>query len=359
MACTNCLQNCGGSTVSDQCVEYTGDPIPLLGICTGDQLSSVEANIVKALLTALDGTGISPLNVTLENCTWLKQLFIGKDPTLASFLQLLIDSECSLYTMIQQINTQLGTNPTFNTSCLTALSSNSTPNQVLQALLIDYCTVKSVVASIPTTYVQQSDLTTQVTQILTQLGLIGGSTTIQYSQYIPIGVALPYFGSLRVFDTTGAGLPSFGFSGIFLMNGLNGTVDARGLAFIGAIANVPGATLASRVDPTQPFNPGTNWAVGVAYGENYHTLTTSEIASHNHGITDPGHTHTSLIPEDQKAGGVSGFNVLSTAPPGRTGTYSQLTEKATTGITIQNAGNGAFHNNVQPSLATYWIIRLN
>jgi microcystin-dependent protein len=359
MPCIDCLQNCGGSPVSDQCVEYTGDPVPLLNICTGDQLSIVEAAVINSLLTALNGTGISPTGISLTTCPWLANQFVGQLPTLINYLQLLANGECSLYAMIVAINAQiLGNQASFNTSCLTGLPTNPTPNQVLQSLLTAYCATQATVAALPTVYVQQSDLTSQVTTILTELGLIGGSVAIQYAQYIPIGVALPYFGSLAVFDNTGAGLPAAGFTGIYLMNGLNNTIDARGRTFVGAIANVPGGTLASAVDPTQPFNPNTNWSMGQAFGENYHTLTTTELASHSHGVVDPGHAHISLIPEDYKGAGTSGYAVLSTAPPTRTGTYSQATQTATTGISIQNSGTGSFHNNIQPSLATYWIIRM-
>jgi len=359
MACINCLQNCGGRSTSDQCTEYTGDPVPSLNICTGDQLSSVEANIINGLLTALNGTGISPTGVTLQACTWLANQFIGQLPTLANYLQLLANGECSLYTMIQNLTALIaGENSTFATGCLTGLPTNATANEVLQGLLTAYCATQVTVAAIPTTYVQQSDLDTLVTTILTNLGLIGGSTQIAYAQYIPIGMAFPYFGSLANFDNTGKGLVSAGFSGIYLMNGLNGTIDARGRAFVGAINNVPGATLSPVVDPTQPWNPNTNWTMGQTSGENYHTLTTSEIPSHSHGVTDPGHYHTSLIPEDFKGEGTSGYAVLSTAPPTRTGTYNQLTNTVVTNISINNTGGNSFHNNVQPSLFTYWVIRV-
>lgn len=357
MACINCLQNCGGDIVSDQCVEYTGDPIPALGICTGDQLSSVEAAIVNALLTSLDGTGISPANVTVANCAWLQQQFVGQNPTLAAFLQLLINGECSLYSMIEQINTALATVPTFNTGCLQGLPSSPTPNQILQALVTDYCTTKALVSAIPSTYVQLSSLTGLVTQILENLGLIGNSTQIQYAQYMPIGMAFPYFGSLANFDLTGKGLSAAGFAGLQLMNGSNSSIDARGRTFVGAIANVPGGTLASAVDPTKPFNPNTNWSVGQAFGENYHILTTTEIPSHNHGVNDPGHTHSVTLFLDLKCGSCG--TKLYSSVNNNQGSGSFTTASATTGITIQSAGGGSFHNNVQPSLATYWVIRVS
>lgn len=358
MACINCLQNCGGKVTSDQCIEYTGDPVPLLGICTGDQLSSVEAAVVNGLLTALNGTGITTEQVTLANCQWLANQFVGQDPTLVNFLQLFANANCSLYEMVVALQNANTNNATFTTSCLANLPTNPTPTQVLQALTLDYCTLKATVTAIPSTYVTQASLSSLVTQILDTLGITGGSTTVSYNQYVPLGAILPYYGSISNFDNSGKGLTSAGLSGMYLANGENGTPDLRGRTLVGAVRNVPGGQLAAPVDPTQPNNPNTNYSLGDQFGENYHTLITTEIPSHNHSVIDPGHQHTSAIPEDQKAGGVSGYNVLSTAPPTRTGTFTLPTSVATTGITIGYSGSGSFHNNVQPSAAIYWIIRM-
>lgn len=355
MACTNCLQNCGGQSTSDQCIEYTGDDIPLLGICSGDQLSKVEAAVITALLTSLDGTGIEPTDVTLENCPWLKQQFIGKDPTLANFLQLLIDAECSLKEMIDAISSTNTDNPVFVTTCLSGLPTNPTPTQVLQALTQDYCALKQVVNQIPATYVKNSDLPTLVSQILTAMGITGGSTSIQYAQYIPLKTILPYYGDLGNFDNTGKGLASVGFQGLYLCNGSNDTPDVRGRTFVGAVRNVPGGTLDAAVDPSLAYNPNTNYTLGDRFGENYHTLTTSEIPTHTHGVTDTGHTHTISVFLDDK--GKTGGLVDSPADRGH-GSSTQSTNSASTGISINSAGGGAFHNNIQPSMAVYYIIRL-
>lgn len=357
MACINCLQNCGGTVSSDQCIEYTGDNIPLLDICTGDQLSKVEAQVINALLTALDGTGINLADVTLANCLYLQQQFIGKDPTLVNFLQLLIDSQCSLKTLIDQINTTIGGGSSvFNTACLTNLPNNPTRDQILQALLNDYCTTKSIVAGFPNTYVAQSDLEILVTQILQNAGVIGGGT-IQYAQYIPIGVAFPYFGSIGNFDNRGVGLASAGFTGLHLCNGFDSTPDLRGRAVIGAVKNVPGGTLDSAVDPSLPTNPNTNFALADRWGEYYHSLTTSEIPSHIHTIVDPGHIHTTTVFLDLQKSGGSNPDVGTT--DSHTGTGTLTSNNSKTNITISSTGGSSFHNNIQPSIAAYWIIRLS
>lgn len=364
MDCVDCLQNCGGVVTSDQCVTYTGDNIPILGICTGNQLSIIESKVLNALLTTLDGTGISPANVTVANCPYLAAQFVGKNPTLANFLQLLIDNECSLKAMIDSLTaTVAGGNATFNTGCLSGLPANATANQVLQALLLDYCTTKATVAAIPSIYLKQSDLAAQVTNILTILGLIGGSVTQQFSSYLPAGIAFPYFGSLANFDNTGKGLVANGFDGFYLCNGLNGTVDLRGRSIVGAVRNVPGGTLDTAVDPTQTFNPSTNYALGDKFGINNVTLTTSQIPSHTHGVNDPGHAHNIF---GQTGGDNNDNNNTQRFAGGDKSptessfffTNTVACQLASTGVTIGAAGGGNFHNNVQPSAAAYWVIRL-
>lgn len=95
-------------------------------------------------------------------------------------------------------------------------------------------------------------------------------------------------------------------------------------------------------------------------GAKTHTLTTSEMPSHthtqdahNHGITDPGHTHSI----DVRAG-VGASNLISRTASSSTTTSN--TNSATTGITInnatatnQNTGGGAAHNNLQPYIVVY------
>jgi microcystin-dependent protein len=92
----------------------------------------------------------------------------------------------------------------------------------------------------------------------------------------------------------------------------------------------------------------------VVFGEEQHTLVTGEMPVHNHGVTDPGHTHllgaiagTSTVNASLNAGG-------SSLP---TGTGDPTTQSSTTGISIQNAGSGSAHNNLQPSLALAYLIR--
>ena len=102
-------------------------------------------------------------------------------------------------------------------------------------------------------------------------------------------------------------------------------------------------------------------------GANSITLTESEIPSHNHTLTDPGHTHVLAVDEVSSAGILSADNYMAHAHvPGADGGYElqnavgtpdagQVAE-ANTGITLGTAGGGAAHSNIQPVIATYFIM---
>lgn len=86
--------------------------------------------------------------------------------------------------------------------------------------------------------------------------------------------------------------------------------------------------------------------LGTTGGSQTHTLTTAQLAAHSHGVTDPGHSHTGLrtggsFPLDDEGGLLA----------------ATTTSSNTTGITIQNAGSGQAHNNIQPTIICNKLIR--
>lgn len=89
--------------------------------------------------------------------------------------------------------------------------------------------------------------------------------------------------------------------------------------------------------------------LGGTGGAETHTLTTAQLAAHSHGVSDPGHAHGQARGD---GGGDGGFY-----PNGATISYPITTASNTTGITIQNAGSDAAHNNVQPTIILNYIIK--
>jgi microcystin-dependent protein len=127
--------------------------------------------------------------------------------------------------------------------------------------------------------------------------------------------------------------------------------DLRGRVLAG-VDNMGGAP-ASRLT-TSYFGANAS-TLGATGGLESHTLTTAELASHSHGVTDPGHVHT------------VGGGALGGALPGETTGGSQSTpispatviiNSAVTGISINNTGSGNAHNIVQPTIVCNYIMRI-
>lgn len=160
---------------------------------------------------------------------------------------------------------------------------------------------------------------------------------------------------LQLYNSSGSPISRGGSAASdFAANAALALPDKRGRVSIGK--DNMGGTTASRI--TSGGSGITGTTLMSAGGVETYTLSTPEMPSHSHPISDGGHSHTVL-----------GFyqNNVSPQPASRQGIYSTIqnqfpgavTGPVGTGITTTTStGGGGAHNNVQPLIVCNYIIKL-
>lgn len=369
MACSNCYNGCT-EIVSDKCVKYTGVPVPVLGIQTGDSLSYVEQALIEFLTSTLDGSGIKPVIDPEIICELVSQYLPScEDLTATNLFKALIQAACDLQVQVDALVAKFAElEQGYDIDCLQPGTDATSTFDVLQATINKLCALEDDVillaADLDTNYVKLADLDALIQAYLDSAP---ASSEQQYQKMVPYTVVeyYPPGNDLSNFDSTGKGIAALGWDKIYLCNGANGTPDKRGRSPIGSTDQQGGPPLGSSVSPATPGNPTYN-GTKVAGGQNNVTLDVSQIPNHSHTAT----ALTNIIPESHSHTMPNNvIPLLRGTDDGGSGSYddawqgyntgvstNSATLTAQTTVTVNNTGLGQSHPNVHPVLSCYYIM---
>jgi len=162
---------------------------------------------------------------------------------------------------------------------------------------------------------------------------------------LPSGSMVSYGGTTLPsgwLECDGAAVSRTTFSGLFTAVGISWGAGDGSTTF-----NLPSLARRTLVGRGGTGTGTLGNAVGNVGGAETHTLITSELASHTHGVTDPGHSHLAYYGGGSGSGAQSGYDT----------SLPLATSSNTTGITVNAAGGNAAHNNMQPSAVVMMIIK--
>jgi microcystin-dependent protein len=367
MSCNNCFNGCV-ETISDQCIKYTGENIPSLGIDNGDSLAAVENAITTYLLTVMDGTGIFP-DIDVDVLCIVSNYLPPSGPiTLVDILTALVESACDLQGQIDDLHTDMDAlNAEYTTDCLPNVDATSDTHNVLQDVITFVCSLSTDITALTASlagYVKISDVDTYIAAYMASLS----SSDKMYSKMIPY-VAVEYYGPLSgypsindFFDGTGAGHGVW--EKVFLCNGYAGhTPDKRGRLPIGT-TEMGNNAFNPIVDPATPGNRA--YHLYDTEGQNNVAISIPSLPPHTHTATvtidDPGHHHTLIAhaENDNDSVYIVGGGTYS-ADDGEGDTTTEqtgLTGGSGGNVSVVNSltGGGLTHTNVPPVLACHYII---
>lgn len=365
-SCSNCFNGCA-DIVSDQCVKYTGEDIPGLGILNGDPLSIVEEKITDKLLEVITGEGIVPIITPGDLCSLVSGFLpVSGVITLNDVLSALIKSICNLDSRVTSNQNQLNIlNANYTISCLTGVTASTDTHDIVQAIITKLCSTASDLTAlslnVTNNYVLKSDINSYI-----QAYIASSPTSANYNSKMIPYTAVPYFGPMTgIFDITGAGIGIW--TKIYLCNGLNNTQDLRGRSLVGA-TTMGTNTFSPVVDPAVAGNP--TYTMGSVAGTNTVSLLPNQLAPHTHIVTIAPTTgltgQVQHISESFKVSGtatgvftkLSGFSDNQT--PHDTDTQDtggvSIDVNHTHTVSVGTTGTGDAHNNIHPVLATNYIM---
>jgi len=372
MICSNCYNGCT-SVISDKCVRYTGVDITLLGIKNGDSLSYVEQALATYLTATMDGSGIHLDGLQDSLCCIISEslptLSVTEGLTALDLFVGLIGAVCKLSEKVTEIQKN-SLAYSYELGCLT-IDQQSSTEEVLQAVIKFLCQTNSsltaLALNVSTNYVPLSQLNSLIAAYLASQS----TSTLLCNKMTPY-VVYPFYppaSELSNFSSTGSGTGKY--LNIYICNGLNGTPDLRGVTLVGDTTSYAGATFSSKVTPGVNGNPSYSAGSFSIVGNNTITLAPSQVPQHIHTtiVTEANHSHASgtafghIAKVTENSGGGSYCHIADN--PTEIFTAEQWTAGAKTNLTVAvnpALGNGggdgicASHNNIQPSVAVYYIM---
>lgn len=360
MSCNGCSNGCVEIT-SDNCIKYTGVNIPQLNITQGDSLAQVISNITEYLQNTLDASGITWTIDPAKICSLIDQ-YLPETYNLTEIVEAVFDAICDLQTQVTEVASDMTTlNADYDVDCLQGVTDSSDTHTVLQATVTTLCNLISMVEALTldlsNNYVQKTLIDDYINA---WFQANGGTSSKHYLKMVPY-VAVPYFGNLDSFSTTGAGQGDW--EKVYLCNGQNNTPDLRGRILVGTTV-MGNNSFDNVVNPSIAGNP--TYDLNTKFGANNVTLTTSQIPSHTHNstgsVTIPPHSHSVPGIWGQDNGDHSNVNRFAAGDVTNASQYFSVStssysgETANLNISVANMGGGESHNNIPPVHACHYII---
>jgi microcystin-dependent protein len=175
------------------------------------------------------------------------------------------------------------------------------------------------------------------------------TSPISFALLVPTGSIMSFAGSSAPYGwllCDGSEISRFLYATLFNVIATNYGVGNGSTTF--NVPNIKGRVPVGRDVSQSEFD-----TLGETGGENTHTLTTGEMPSHAHTITDPGHVHTYVNNiNDQNTD-----NAFGTETAADNADLNRTTGSSLTGITINATGGGGAHNNLQPYIVLNYIIK--
>jgi hypothetical protein len=150
------LRNTSVSTQVSSSITWTGEPIPCLEICTGDNLNTVMYAIAEKVCELAKPFDLSTL--TLQCALEIADNEEPANRSLVTIFQLLLDNDCKLKELLDALQAQLdgqsGDSLTLRLGCLSnyykdnngVVSLPYTTESILQNLIDELCSLKTTVS---------------------------------------------------------------------------------------------------------------------------------------------------------------------------------------------------------------------